>query len=99
VQDGEVVDYYTVSVNSHPASNISFSVVSSEAFAALNSMYTVSVMATNCAGTSEASRLEIGRESTSKWAYSYRKQSSGEGGGLEWIPPSASLVILVTIIL
>lgn len=86
MQDGEVVDYYTVSVNSHPASNISSSVVSSEAFAALNSMYTVSVTATNCAGTSEASRLEIGRESTSKWAYSYRKQSSGEGGGFEWIP-------------
>ena len=99
MQDDEVVDYYTVSVNSHPASNVSFSVVSSEAFAALNSMYTVSVTATNCAGTSEASRLEIGREATSKWRHALMKQSSGEGGEFEWIPPSASLVTLVTIIL
>ena len=60
------MDNYTVSINSHPASNSSFSVVSSEASAALNSMYTVSVTATNCAGISEASTLEIGRQSVSK---------------------------------
>jgi len=65
------VDNYTVSINSHPSRNVSFSVVSSEAFAALNLMYTVSVTATNCAGTSEASRLEIGRESTSKWIHTH----------------------------
>jgi len=71
LQDDEVVDNYTVSINSHPSRNVSFSVVSSEAFAALNSMYTVSVIATNCAGTSEASRLEIGRETTSKWIHTH----------------------------